>query len=314
MEKISNIAANRSVVIRTFSERNPQFYYKKKTIFKRRLCARYRQVTIKNAYKQYVESNTLNEQLRDMRLKVPFSTFHRKIDKRFKKPFRHTDLCDYCEMGRLLEKQIKFLMNDNNQGFNLNEILEYLNQHQQSSNHITKKVELYRAIQFHKKIASTQRSCYNEERLNPELLNGKIVIEIDYKQKILLGQGPRQMNSEFFERAKKKVLCLGIGVYYVDRTRSYPFVNLLNLDVITDYEKQECGDVTRIIRHVMTLPVWKEIDQDNYIIWSDCGTQFRSQEFYYFCFNYLAKQGKCVTLNYFCEKHGINKNIFQILE
>ena len=85
----------------------------------------------------------------------------------------------------------------------------------------------------------------------------------------------------------------------------YKFVNCLNIDVVTDYEGMTATDLIRIFKHVMSLPEFKQIDQDNYIVWTDCGTQFRCGEFIYFLMNELALQNKSVNLNFFAEKHGI---------
>ena len=47
-------------------------------------------------------------------------------------------------------------------------------------------------------MAKRQREIYNKMRDEPTLLKGKILIELDYKSKIRLGIGPRQINKEFF--------------------------------------------------------------------------------------------------------------------
>ncbi len=312
MENLSNIAANKTIVIRTFSQRDPCVNYKKKTISKRNHVAMYRQTTLNEAFRQFKEqAQNLNPELRDRRLNLNFSVFHKKVGPIFKKPFKLTDLCTYCEMQRGLKRDIKLFMvehADYDQEFDTNKILTYLrNNPSETSALKIEKVELFLSVEYHKSIAARQRKSYNRDRLDPILLNGKILIELDYKQKMLLGQGPRQWGSEFFEGNKKKVLCLGFGIFFVDRTpQNQPFVNVLNIDIITDYEGQDAGDVTRIFKHVMLLPEFIEIDQPEFKVWSDSGSQFRCKEFVYFCTNYLARQNKSVTLNFFAERHGKN--------
>jgi hypothetical protein len=160
------------------------------------------------------------------------------------------------------------------------------------------------SIEYHKTIAKRQRESYNRQRKDPSLLKGKILIDIDYKQKIVLGKGSRVLNSEFYDANKKKVICLGFGIYYFDKSGDREFVNCLNIDVISDYDGQEASDLIRVFRHVMNLPQYKKVDEPYYIIWTDCGKQFRCAEFMYFLFNDLASKKKCVNLNFFAEKHG----------
>jgi hypothetical protein len=313
MQSLSNIASNRSVIIRTFADRNPTLYYKKKTIRKQYVSARYRETTLNDAFKQFKEkAQDINDDLRERRLSIPLSTFKYKIDSRYKTPFRLTDLCHFCEIGKRLAREIKVYMQfrDYDQEFDADKMLDFLVNNPNETDELAplykKKIKLFKSVIYHKSIAIRQRNSYNNERLSPDLLNGKIVIEIDYKAKMLLGLGPRQLNSEFYEADKKKVYVLGFGIYHVDKSRNYPFVNLLNIDVISDYDGQKATDVIKIFKHIMTTPEFIQVDQASYVVWVDCGKQFRSKEFLYFCANSLARQGKSVSLNFFCEKHGKN--------
>ena len=65
------------------------------------------------------------------------------------------------------------------------------------------KINDLKEVSYHKSIANRQRKTYNEQRSNTDLLENKILIDIDYKQKIILGEGSRQLNSEFFQGNKK---------------------------------------------------------------------------------------------------------------
>ena len=68
----------------------------------------------------------------------------------------------------------------------------------------TEKVQLVLAHRF---IQRTQRNAYNQQRKSKEFLRGKILIEIDYKQKINIGLSPRQVNKEYYNQELRS--CLG---------------------------------------------------------------------------------------------------------
>jgi hypothetical protein len=316
MENITNIAANRTVVIRSYAERNPRILFKKRKIAQRVESVRYRTTTLNDAFRQY---KLLNNNLNDQRRNFRFSTFKYYIDKRFKKPFRHTDLCDYCEFGKKLEKELRTLFTGYNFGdFVTNESWREkfffiaqrpLNNPRENllinDASVQERIADLKLIEFHKSIADRQRKSYNKQRLNVDELNGKILIEIDYKQKINLGEGPRQLGSEYFV-GYKKVNCLGFGIFYVDRSDAQNhFINSINFDIISDYHGQEAIDVIIIFEHILTRPEFQMVDEIDYIIWTDCGKQFRCAEFIFFLFNTLAEKGKRISLNFFAEKHGI---------
>lgn len=65
----------------------------------------------------------------------------------------------------------------------------------------------YEAILFHKNVAHCQRIAYNEQHKSVEDLFGKILIEVDFKQKIVIGMSPRQISSEFYDQIMRS--CLG---------------------------------------------------------------------------------------------------------
>lgn len=70
----------------------------------------------------------------------------------------------------------------------------------------------YEAIEFHKNVAECQRLAYNEHHKNVEALRGKIMIDVDFKQKIVIGMGgQRQVNSQYYEQAERS--CLGESNY-----------------------------------------------------------------------------------------------------
>lgn len=73
-------------------------------------------------------------------------------------------------------------------------------------------LKVLKALIFHKNIAHCQRIAYNDQHKNEDYLNGKLLIEIDFKQKIVIGMSPRQVSGEYYEQVLKS--CLGIS--YLD--------------------------------------------------------------------------------------------------
>jgi hypothetical protein len=66
----------------------------------------------------------------------------------------------------------------------------------------------FEAILFHKHIASSQRNAYNNHRKTVNELKNKILIELDFKQKITIGLSPRQVSSEYYNQITRS--CLGL--------------------------------------------------------------------------------------------------------
>ena len=96
-----------------------------------------------------------------------------------------------------------------------------------------KRINDLSSIEYHRSIAKQQRTAYNYLRSDPNLLENKIMIELDYKSKVRLGVVPRQPNNEFY-LSQKKVSCLGFGIYYVDKDTQQ--TKCLDIDIISDYE------------------------------------------------------------------------------
>jgi hypothetical protein len=331
MEELSNIGSNRSVRMPVYADRDPFVIFKKKKIFDTYENVRYRQTTLKEAYRKFIEPN--NQLSTDLiRQNAKFSTFYKYIDNRFKKPFRLTDLCDYCESAKILEREVKKSLDSNEiktefnykkKDFSPKTLLHCIktnrklrlreNQrfnYSQEMKLLIEKINVLNSVDYHKSTAERQRRAYNSQRNDLNLLKTSILIDIDFKQRIILGEGPRQLNSEFYQAEKKGVVCLGFGIYFIDKSTDFEFINCLNLDIISDHPGQTAYDLIRIFRFLMEQPLFKAIDKENYVIWTDCGSQFRSAEFIYFLFNELAEKEKAVNLNYFCEKHGNLRFIF----
>lgn len=156
---------------------------------------------------------------------------------------RMSDMCEYCEKGILLKKKItEFIKNEGytikTNTFDVRDLIKEFNQKavqllQQKSqiqvnetnnscneplvSNVQDNYEKYRsahydlqdyeAILFHKNVAKCQRLAYNNHRKNLEELRGKLLIELDFKEKIKIGMSPRQVSREFYEQIS--VSCLG---------------------------------------------------------------------------------------------------------
>ena len=104
--------------------------------------------------------------------------------------------------------------------------------------------------------------------------------------------------------SKKKVSCLGFGIHYVNKKTNE--INRYDFDLISDYEGSTAQDVIKNFKYIISLKNFQEIDENDYIVWADCGTQLRCAEFNFFLFDELARYGKSVSMNWWCEKHGKN--------
>lgn len=145
-------------------------------------------------------------------------------------------MCDYCEKGKKIKSDLvrtltdfkyewqtnfdldhirKFLVDKRNEfggkcaaaaesGDNREELDLY--NELKDVNTAIENVDCYDAIEFHKNVARCQRIAYNEHRKNADVLRGKIMIEVDFKQKIVIGLGPRQVNSEYYEQQQRSCL------------------------------------------------------------------------------------------------------------
>ena len=63
------------------------------------------------------------------------------------------------------------------------------------------------AVQTHRNNAKIQRETYKSHRTDKDFLNEKIIIDIDFKQKIVIGLSPIQCNSEYYNLDNRT--CLG---------------------------------------------------------------------------------------------------------
>ena len=180
MQNNSEIAANRTIVAGKDNNGN-----------KIRKNVRYRNKPIFEIYNTFDCANELS-----------LSTFRSYIGSEFKSPHLPSDICDYCEFGKNLKKEI-INMSINEDGYKYNGELDFDSKHMltyyqenlnENSLQIIKKINDLQEIEYHQLIANRQRKIYNEQRSNEKLLRENVLIELDFKEKIIVGLEPRQVN------------------------------------------------------------------------------------------------------------------------
>ncbi len=65
---------------------------------------------------------------------------------------------------------------------------------EQSKEKITM-IKDYQEVEFHRSVARRQRNIYNEQRKDAKLLSEKILIEFDFKMKIKVPIGPKEVEN-----------------------------------------------------------------------------------------------------------------------
>lgn len=180
----------------------------KSPITKEVIPVRYRSDTLVYIYNN---SHVSNE--------ISYSTFSKHVAHQFKKPHRLTDLCDYCEYGKsLYDEIIRELINLDYSDLNIEDrwsscdtkkFIDYLKQNNfinEINKNLHQKILNLREIIYHKQNSIKQRDVYNEMRKNKDLLKGNLLIDFDFKQKIVIGKGPRLRNSEYFQLIQRSLL------------------------------------------------------------------------------------------------------------
>ncbi|CAF0809146.1 unnamed protein product [Brachionus calyciflorus] len=253
----------------------------------------------------YYTSVSLSEafSLFSMKHLMSFSTFYKYVPTKFKKPHRISDLCEYCELNKKYKRDLLNLTIENGvhlAEFDPNNINKFFIENQQlKTPEIEKVLSCIEVFDFHREIANRQRDSYNQMRENLE--DDYILIEMDWKQKILIGMSPRQTSNEYRTQVSRTLL--GFGVYYKKNGKT----EVLNIDLISSQQENETSfDVLCGFRFLRQLEEFKEIEQNKYLIWADTGSHFRSAEILSYLFVELSNEKIQVCLNFFCEKHGKN--------
>ena len=288
MEDISTIAANR-------------FLKKDKS------NAFYRHDTLRACYESFPQKNQLS-----------FTAFVKNMSRIYKKPHRKSDLCDVCEKGKSLFKDLEHEVSS----LNIEEIhvvnidgeltqteaflqnLKGENEHLQDYDTALHLISQIKEVQFHRNVAKMQKRAYNQMKSDIDLLKDSILIDLDFKQKIIIGDSPNMVSGEYFERQQRSLL--GFGVYYYDN--EIGLIRCKHFDFVSEVDcKQDAHKAITGFRFMRQLQQFKEIQKSKYIIWADCGPHFRSSEFISYIYDDLCKEQHInINLNFFAEKHGKN--------
>ena len=269
-----------------------------------------RHESLRSCYNSFADNN-----------KLSLSAFINNMANKFKKPHRMSDLCETCEQGKFLFKALERdtdkidlkQLQVVNVDSNLDKLERYLNhlKLQGNENELMqdcesplKLIAYLKEVQFHRCIVNMQKNSYNSMKSDVNLLKGAIVIDLDFKQKVVIGDSPRMMSGEYYERQQRSLL--GFGVHYFDENTQT--VRCKNFDLISEVDcKQNAAKAIHGFKFLRSQLPFKEIEKPNYFIWSDCGGHFRCAEFLSFLFDDLKKKEKInVNLNFFAEKHGKN--------
>ena len=180
MECNSEIAANRTIKVNDYGEKiNKNVRYRKMPYFE-----------IYNLF--------------EYKSQVKYSTFCKYVGKEYKNPHRASDICDYCEYGKKIKKEIlDYIVKIDEYvyagefDFDSNHLLGFLNQRKDCpiNTEIITKIKDCQEIEYHQNIAKRQRSAYNNQRSDLVLLANSILIELDFKEKVVIGLDPRQVSS-----------------------------------------------------------------------------------------------------------------------
>ena len=173
-------------------------------------------------------------------------------------------------------------------------------------------------INYHYEIAQLQKKTYNNLRSDPDLLGeNTILIDVDYKQKIYFGlKSPRQQSKEYYQYGSCS--CLGFGIYFINSRENKTtnkiekFVDFVFIDLLSEDTSQTASDYINGFRFLRSLDIFKSIEKENYIIYSDTAKIFRCQEVCHFFFKELADLNIRVSINFFGEYHGKVTNIILI--
>ena len=110
---------------------------------------------------------------------------------------------------------------------------------------LIEKLYYYDNLNFHLEIAQNQRKFYNKNCEDKILLKNSILIDMDFKQKIIIGLNinfkfllcknyfkglsSRQVSKEFYEQQTRTIL--GFGIYYLNEKEE---IKLIHVDIVTE--------------------------------------------------------------------------------
>ena len=121
-------------------------------------------------------------------------------------------------MKKKIGKVLKDDLFENDQNYDYDKIIDIYEQkklkirNEISSAEKTKQQDLQSSydqqILFHENVARAQRIAYKNDHESIQQLKETLLIELDFKQKIVIGMSPRQVNKEYYQQQIRS--CLGL--------------------------------------------------------------------------------------------------------
>jgi hypothetical protein len=142
---------------------------------------------------------------------------------------------------------------------------------------------IFWVIEFHRSIAKRQRLPYEKDRTDIPL--DTLVIDLDFKQKIVIGDGPRQTNLTHYSQKQKSML--GFGLYYKDDNNQ---MQTMNINLISDCLTEDSFYVVSAFRFIRKQDFFIKIKKSKYKVWFDTGNHFRSAEVMHYLFEELKTE------------------------
>ena len=82
-----------------------------------------------------------------------------------------------------------------------------------NENNIIDNLNDFQTVEFHQMTVTRQRQCYNNDRKT--IADDTILIQMDYKQKIVIEMGPRSQSHEYYEQ--KQISILGFALHFIEK-------------------------------------------------------------------------------------------------
>ncbi len=135
-------------------------------------------------------------------------------------------------------------------------------------------LELLRQLEYHIYIAQRQKNAYNQMTSNISYYDNSILIDYDFKQKLVFGLSPRAKSYEYY--FQKQASLLGFGIYYIDPKLPLE-VSCLRVNIISDCLDQDAEAVLRGFKFLRSQQFFKDIEKTKINIFSDTGNFFISR-------------------------------------
>lgn len=209
----------------------------------------------------------------------------------FKQSHKASDLCETCETGKVAKERYEHLQRElGSAGCERERRL-------QLEGELSGLKSIVENFDRHYACKEEQRNAFKLQRSS--LANGEGLVVLDFKENIVIGSGPRELNAAFYSKSPRTLL--GFVIFTMeDGVLRKRYVNILS-DVLS----HDSGFVVHSFRKVLDLSFVSSLKK--LLVWSDCGPHFRCKEFCHFLFKEIPS--RCTQIahiewNLFAERHG----------